>query len=232
MALTPNGSSHHWFFDRALPLLLLGSALFLVWMSAKNRSTNPTAEFVLPATPQSAAGTSALGNTTAPVGIIMFTDFQCDYCRQFSHDTLPLLKQRYLATGRALLVFRHRPLSFHRFARDAALAAECAAGQGKFWEAYDQLFVAGRALDRPGLTAAVSPTGIDLPVWQSCMDGGQSTRLAGDMALARTLRIPATPFFLIGPIEDGEVRVSSYIDGARPIEDFAKAIDVHVTGLR
>ena len=79
-----------------------------------------------------------LGSSKAKVTIVEFSDFQCPFCERF----FPSLKRalsEYKDTVR--LVYRHFPLdSIHPEARPAALASECAAEQGKFWEYHDKLF--------------------------------------------------------------------------------------------
>lgn len=83
---------------------------------------------------------SYLGNIDAPVKIIEFSDFQCPYCRRFWKETLPLIKSKYVETGKAVLVYRDFPLGSHPAAQISAQAAECADDQGKFWEFHDKIF--------------------------------------------------------------------------------------------
>ena len=83
-----------------------------------------------------------LGDEDAPVTMIEFSDFQCPFCKQFSSETLPLLKQQYISTGKVRFVFRDYPLKElgHAWSTKAAEAAECAQNQGKFWEMHDKIF--------------------------------------------------------------------------------------------
>lgn len=82
----------------------------------------------------------ALGDPNAPVTIIEFSDFECPFCRRFWQETLPQIKAEYIDTGKARFVYRDFPLSMHPGAFPAALAANCANQQGKFWEMHDKIF--------------------------------------------------------------------------------------------
>ncbi len=81
------------------------------------------------------------GNPDAPVTIIEFSDFQCPFCKRFFDQTLPLLEQDYIDTGKVKLVFRDFPIEkIHPNAVAAHMAAECADEQQSFWEYHDVLF--------------------------------------------------------------------------------------------
>src|SRR3989338_10775012 len=88
----------------------------------------------------SADNDPVLGDSRAHVTIIEFSDYQCPFCGKFVQETLPQLKQEYITTGKVKLVYRDFPLEIHPEAQPAALAAECAKEQNKYWEYHDQLF--------------------------------------------------------------------------------------------
>src|ERR1700704_42831 len=80
----------------------------------------------------------ALGASHAPVTVVEYGDFECPNCKQAA-PAVKLLLKRF--AGRVRLVFRHFPLEeVHPHALHAALAAEAAGAQGKFWEMHDLLF--------------------------------------------------------------------------------------------
>jgi protein-disulfide isomerase len=78
------------------------------------------------------------GNANAGLEIVEFGDYQCPHCGA-AH---PVLKEMMKELGSQIkFVFRNFPLSeMHPMARPAALAAEAAALQGKFWEMHDAIF--------------------------------------------------------------------------------------------
>lgn len=82
----------------------------------------------------------ALGDKNAKVTIVEFADLECPFCRRFFLDTFPQLKKEYVDTGKAVMYFRHFPLSFHPLALPFANASECANEQDKFWEMHDKIY--------------------------------------------------------------------------------------------
>jgi len=80
-----------------------------------------------------------LGNSTAPITIIEYTDFQCPFCGKFFQETEQTVMNDYIKAGKIELV--HRDFSFlGNESTMAAEAARCAGDQGKFWEYHDYLF--------------------------------------------------------------------------------------------
>jgi protein-disulfide isomerase len=83
------------------------------------------------------ASDASKGNTEAPVTLIEYSDFQCPACASY----YPLVKELMNEYGdRVHFVYRNFPLVQHKNAAPAALAAEAAGRQGKFWEMHDLLF--------------------------------------------------------------------------------------------
>ncbi|ALO45884.1 DsbA family protein [Pseudohongiella spirulinae] len=79
------------------------------------------------------------GNPDAPITMVVYADFQCPACAT-EHRVMAQAWPRI--AERVQLVFRHYPLtSTHQHAWSAALYAEAAGAQGKFWEMYDLLFL-------------------------------------------------------------------------------------------
>jgi protein-disulfide isomerase len=78
------------------------------------------------------------GNLKARVTLVEYGDYQCPYCGR----AYPLLKRLLKEKGEAVhFVFRNFPLQeIHPMALTAALAAEAAANQDKFWEMHDLIF--------------------------------------------------------------------------------------------
>src|SRR5881396_1955765 len=77
------------------------------------------------------------GNPDAPVTLEEYGDFQCPPCGMFA-IFLGQLENEY--DSRLRVVFRNFPLTMHEHAREAALAAEAAGLQGRFWEMHDVLY--------------------------------------------------------------------------------------------
>lgn len=81
-----------------------------------------------------------LGEQNAKIKIVVFSDFQCPYCKRFVDETFKDLRTDYINTGKVALYFRHYPLPFHQNAQKAAESAECANEQDNFWQYHDILF--------------------------------------------------------------------------------------------
>jgi protein-disulfide isomerase len=85
-----------------------------------------------------AGGGRIRGASDAPITLVEYGDYQCPTCGLYHPITQELL-QRY--PGKLKLEFHHFPLiTMHSNAMAAALAAEAAGNQGKFWEMHDMIF--------------------------------------------------------------------------------------------
>src|SRR3990167_991473 len=84
-----------------------------------------------------AADSFTIGNATAATYLVEFSDFQCPACRAFA-PVADEIVAKY--ADKLLFVYRHYPLSQHQYAKPAAMAAEAAGQQGKFWEMGKLLF--------------------------------------------------------------------------------------------
>lgn len=82
-----------------------------------------------------------LGEGTAPVKLVVFSDYQCPYCGQWASQVQNALVNDYVKTGKLQLVYYDFPLGgAHKYSFLAARAARCAGEQNKFWEYHDLLF--------------------------------------------------------------------------------------------
>ena len=140
------------------------------------------------------------GNPDAPVTLEEFGDFQCPPCGSFAGFVQELLKEY---DSRVRVIFRNFPLSAHEHARDAALAAEAAGFQGKFWEMYDTLYreqaVWSKAPNAPELFQSYAGTiGVNLGQFKKDVDSDKAReRVDSDEALADSLGIKVTPTVFI-----------------------------------
>jgi protein-disulfide isomerase len=165
-----------------------------------------------------------LGEANAKVTIIEFADFQCPYCRQFWKDTYPRLKKEYIDTGKARLVFRDFPQEVHSEAMVTAIAGECAADQGKFFEFHDKVF---REQDRRGgdvvpyrvadVKRWAADIGLDTAPFNECLDSQRhKDEVAKDYADGAAVGVNGTPIFFIN---------GRALAGAHPFATFQKVIE-------
>lgn len=86
---------------------------------------------------------NTIGNPDAAVTVAAWEDFLCPHCLEWTNTVKPRLMEEYIKPG--LVKFTYQPFPLGGFmpgSMMAALAAMCAADQGKFWEYHDRLFQA------------------------------------------------------------------------------------------
>lgn len=163
-----------------------------------------------------------LGDPKAPVTILDYSSMTCPHCARFHTETLPQIKEKYIDTGKAKLVFRDFP--FDQWALRAAMMARCAP-QERYYPLLDVLFKSqsqwasakdpAAALTQIGKLAGLSDATIKA-CWedQKLADGVLNSRMEGQNAH----KVESTPTFILN---DGAAK----IEGAQPFETFAAAID-------
>src|SRR5947208_3084446 len=145
-------------------------------------------------------------NPHAPVTLEEFGDFQCPPCGSFATFSEQLLKEY---DSRLRIVFRNFPLPAHEHAREAALAAEAAGLQGRFWEMYDvlyreQVFWSYAPNTRQLFESYAGTMGLNLDQFRKDMDGEKAKeRVDSDRARGDSLGIKVTPTLFINnqPVE-------------------------------
>lgn len=80
------------------------------------------------------------GSPSAPIGIELYTDYECPACRAFYLDVLPSLNAEFVATGKVHLLHRDFPLQMHQFSRIATKYANAAGQIGKYDIVANQIF--------------------------------------------------------------------------------------------
>jgi protein-disulfide isomerase len=137
-----------------------------------------------------------IGPERAAVTIVEFGDFECPACRGFFAN-FEAVRAKY--PDKIALVYRHWPLSYHRFAYPSARAAECAAGQRKFPEFYKFVFSKQDSLGLITFSDIAKRIGIaDVWLFEKCVARpGTVAAIENDIAAARTLEGRGTPTLVI-----------------------------------
>ncbi|NUN15087.1 MAG: thioredoxin domain-containing protein [Myxococcales bacterium] len=152
------------------------------------------------ATPDSGAG-----NTTTHVSIVKLSDFECPYCKRFWLDMETFLDETTLPVA---LSFVHFPLDsqcnplieseFHIQACQAAVAAECARKQGKFWEYAGRLFENQPKFDLEQLLTMAAELGLDKNAFEFCLGEPSSTaKVRADVEVGLTQHVTGTPTLFV-----------------------------------
>lgn len=164
-----------------------------------------------------------LGFASAPVTVIEYGDFQCPVCGRFFDETYPTIRADYIDTGRVRWVFRHFPLTqVHADARDAAIAAECAGAQGRFFDYHDRLFANQNDLSDAALQAHAAALSLDTASFGACFDSrATASRVDRDIADAAALNLSSTPTFFIS---------GSRVEGFRTVAQMRVLLDQALSG--
>ena len=141
-------------------------------------------------------GGPEMGPADAPVTLIVFTDFQCPFCRR-THHTLHALMKRF--PGNIRMLFRHFPLGSHTLSRQAAEQAWCAHRQGKFWPFADSVFAHQGRLSEEVLQDYLHKAEVpDMDAFNQCVQSGQGKKAVdSDLAEGKHLGVQGTPTLFI-----------------------------------
>jgi len=171
------------------------------------------------------------GNVNAKITLIVYSDFECPFCKSFNPTVQELLNTY---GDKIRVAFRHYPLPFHANAQKEAEAAECIAnlgGNDAFWKYVDTIFTrttsngTGFALNQLGPLAA--ELGVDQQQFQSCLDSGKYEKLVKDSITAgQAAGVSGTPSTFIVDSKGN----SQFVVGAQPVDAFKADIDKILSG--
>jgi len=177
-------------------------------------------------------GSPILGDPNAPVTLIEFGDYQCNFCNVHFHNTEHRLLENFIKTGKVKMIFK----DFTIIGPDSVNAAHgthCANDQGKFWEYHDILYNNWTGENNgwassDNLLRFAQEIELDIDQWSDCMiDERYSQIISNSSKDARELGITGTPaFFVIGP--DNKI---TRISGAQPYESFEKIFNSELEKL-
>jgi protein-disulfide isomerase len=170
--------------------------------------------FLEPPRAEVAAVGPSKGKEDAPVTIVVFSDYECQFCGRAA-ETIRTVLAHYGDDVR--FVMRDYPLPSHRGAPKAAEAAHCAGEQQKFWDMHDRLFAKGGSIGRGDLSRIARDLALDTEAFEQCVDSNKykSVWQRGlDDGLA--LGVRSTPTFFVN---------GRLFAGAASFESFQKVID-------
>jgi protein-disulfide isomerase len=147
------------------------------------------------------ANSAVLGNPSAPITLVEFSDFQCPVCRGL-HDALRGMLPNY---PQVRVIFKDYPIeTLHPWARTAALAGRCAYAQDRksFWKMYDfiydnqDLISPSNAWDKMLDYAAQSKLNVDN--FKACMASPQAAaEVDASLANGNLLEVHSTPTIFV-----------------------------------
>ncbi len=170
-------------------------------------------------------GSPVLGNSNAAITILEWGDYQCTFCYKFHQNTLGIIDNDFIKTGKVKIVFKDFTLN----GPDSILAAEasyCAEDQEKYWQYHNELYknwagektgwITRDSLDRFAITVE-----LDLLEFNACLDIHKyQNRVITHYEFGKEIGIDATPSFLV--FNDQKI---IKIRGNQPLEVFLKTFD-------
>ena len=149
--------------------------------------------------PQINEGDSISGPVDAKVKVVIFSDYQCPYCKLLFKSLRDTMVQ-YKDT--VVFDYKHLPLDFHPQANNSALAATCAQEQGKFWEYSDKLYASqaewSNTKDTVKFKDYARTLGLKTTDFDKCLDDKKyQSKIDADKAEAGNFGISGTPALFI-----------------------------------
>jgi protein-disulfide isomerase len=212
---------------RSIPLPLRRRTVFAVLLALM------AAPFASPARAQSAIAAAVakpvslpdivIGSAKAPVTITEYASMSCSHCAAFGENVFPMLRSKYIDTGKVRFVFREFPLDPKAAA--ASMLARCIAKDDseKYLDAVETLFKLQEQLvahTKDTLFFVGKMKGMSEQEVEGCVkDQAQLDRLAADQQYAlKQLNVVSTPtFFLNGVKLQGSMSYEELEERLKPM---------------
>ena len=136
------------------------------------------------------------GNSNAMIELVEYGDYQCPYCGQ----AYPIIKIIQQKIGDDLkFVYRNFPLSeIHPQAKIAAIAAEAADRQNRFWAMHDIIFENQQRLHQSALIEYAKLIGLDVEQFEDDLTNDELVnRVEDDFESGLRSGVNGTPGFFI-----------------------------------
>jgi protein-disulfide isomerase len=170
-------------------------------------------------------GSPIMGDSKAPITILEWGDYQCTFCYKFHQNTLDVINEDFIKTGKVKLIFKDFPLN----GPESFLAAEasyCAQDQKKYWQYHDELYRNWKGertgwITRESLNEFGNTVNLNLDEFNTCLDEHKyQYKVISLYEFGKEVGIDATPSFLI--FNDEKI---IKIRGNQPLEVFLKTFD-------
>jgi len=162
----------------------------------------------------------SIGSEDAPITLVEFSDFQCPYCQRWHTEVWKQIQEAY--PGQVRLVYRDFPLPGHPEAVPAAIAANCANEQDKYWEYHDLLFSGSAGLGTEAYLQFAQDLKLDMEAFKQCIDEKRyEDEITADFTWASQTGVQSTPTFFMNGIP---------LVGAQGFDFFKQVIDLELAG--
>jgi protein-disulfide isomerase len=205
----------------AMPVIIgMISGMFLAFYPESETESN-----LLTSAKLIEGGSPIMGDSNAPITILEWGDYQCTFCYKFHQNTLDIINEDFIKTGKVKLIFKDFPLN----GPDSLLAAEasyCAQDQEKYWQYHDELYSnwGGERtgwITRESLDEFGNAVNLNLDEFNTCLDEHKyQSKVISLNEFGKEVGIDATPSFLV--FNDKKI---IKIRGNQPLEVFLKTFD-------
>lgn len=180
-------------------ITLLAAAMIMLasyrWTHERDEDDAPT----IPNWKEIASLGDTFGLGVGSIDVVEFADFECPYCA----DTDTLLRRLRKDDPSLSVAFVHFPLSsIHPRAYRAAVAAGCAASQGRFEAYHDNLYNHQAALASLSWTKLAEMSALpDTLAFTQCFDKElPRARIERGISEARKIGVKGTPTFIVAGV--------------------------------
>jgi len=167
--------------------ILLTSCIPMVQQEEK---TNPEETFL-------SSGAMRIGSSNAPVTLLLFTEYHCEYCREFQKDHFPKLTSDFITPGKLRIETVIFPLEKYPESKNAARALLCSASQNKGLEMHEILFdrIGAERID-PRFYAEEME--LDMEAYDSCIESEEIENILIEQKnFAESLEVSLVPTMFI-----------------------------------
>lgn len=158
---------------------------------------------------QSPSSATTLGAQDAPLKVAVFQDTNCGMCRKMWRELISQNLKKPLKDGKIQVRFFEFPLGLDPRSTAIAIAAKCAAEQGKYEQFLNAAYTTKGEHDKTQLTMLSRKANLDIDKVSDCINSGvPKQQVSNDVAAGRALNVEGTPTFFI----NGKRLTKSWID--------------------
>jgi protein-disulfide isomerase len=205
-------------------VVVVGSAV--VWSMARPYVAAWISQRKISKEPISIEQSAVLGSSSAKVGMVIFSCFECPASSRFAREVWPSVKKSLVEPGRLIVAFNTLPLPIHKNALRAAQSAECSRQQNLFWPVHDRFFSGEVSLDRAGMLDELTKLGLDMDKFSDCVSGPVTARISAQEVVAASIGVQKTPAFAIGAVlPDRRIRPDKLLQGFTTVDAIKSAVE-------
>ncbi|MGA9884915.1 MAG: thioredoxin domain-containing protein [Candidatus Acidiferrales bacterium] len=195
-----------WVWRSAVVLAVLSIIVLGATLQAAPRVTTEKVSALIP----SGQPLETYGSSSAPITMVVFTDYECPSCRALYENTLRPMINDYVASGKVYLVHHNFPLPQHKYGYEAARWVYAAARVGEFANAEGALYDNQDSWAATGDIAKYVSTAMPMSdfrkverLMQGCSFQDQpgscplDASINADRALGEQIPVRATPTYVI-----------------------------------